>query len=91
MCPMEKIASCEISFLPVMSRDYLGDIDKVLEEIKASNLEYNIGILSTTIRGNKEKIFQLIKGIYDKMDNITTFTMDIKISNICGCQKGAIK
>lgn len=86
MCPVGKIASCEISFLPVMSEDYLGDIDKVLELIKASDLEYNIGILSTTIRGNKEKIFNLIKEIYDKMDEVTTFTMDIKVSNICGCK-----
>lgn len=87
MCPVEKIASCEIAFMPVMSDNYLGDINKVLDIIKAYGLEYNIGILSTTIRGNKEKIFQLIKEIYDTMDEITTFTIDIKISNICGCKK----
>ncbi len=87
MCPMEKIASCEVSFLPVMSKDYLGDINEVLEIIKGYDLEYNIGILSTTIRGSKENIFKLIKEIYDKMDEITTFTIDIRISNICGCGK----
>jgi uncharacterized protein YqgV (UPF0045/DUF77 family) len=87
MCPVEKIASCEIAFMPVMSDNYLDDINKVLDIIKAYGLEYNIGILSTTIRGNKEKIFQLIKEIYDTMDEITTFTIDIKISNICGCKK----
>ncbi len=86
MCPMEKIASCEISFLPVMSEDYLADIDKVLKIISSYELEYNIGILSTTVRGNKEKIFKILKEIYDTMDQITTFTIAIKISNICGCK-----
>lgn len=85
MCSMEKVASCEITFMPVMSKDYLGDINKVLDIIKSYDMEYNIGILSTTIRGSKEKIFKMIKEIYDTMDEVTTFTVDIKISNICGC------
>ncbi|WP_183108711.1 YkoF family thiamine/hydroxymethylpyrimidine-binding protein [Thermohalobacter berrensis] len=84
---MEKIASCEISFIPIMSKDYISDIKKVLEIIKSYNLEHNIGILSTTIRGNKDDILKLIKNIYNTMDEICSFTMDIKISNICGCEK----
>lgn len=85
MCSMAKIASCQITFTPIESHDYLGDIDKVLDIIKNSGLEYNIGILSTTIRGEREKIIALISDIYYTMDSICSFTMDIKISNICGC------
>ncbi len=87
MCSMEKITSCEISYIPIMSKDYINDVDRVIDIIKSYRLEYNIGILSTTIRGNKEKIFSLIKEIYDGMDEVSSFTMDIKISNICGCNK----
>lgn len=87
MCSMEKIASCEISYIPIISKDYIEDVNKVIEIIKAYKLEYTVGILSTTIRGNKENIFSLIKEIYDKMDEVSSFTMDIKISNICGCSK----
>ncbi|WP_432407707.1 YkoF family thiamine/hydroxymethylpyrimidine-binding protein [Wukongibacter sp. M2B1] len=87
MCSMEKIASCEICYIPIISKDYIEDVNKVIEIIKAYKLEYTVGILSTTIRGNKENIFSLIKEIYDKMDEVSSFTMDIKISNICGCSK----
>lgn len=86
MCSMEKIASCQISFTPIISDNYINDINKVLDIIKKSNLEYNIGILSTTIRGNKEIVLNLINKVYNTMDDICSFTMDIKISNICGCK-----
>jgi len=82
---MEKIASCQISFTPIMSKNYIDDVDKVLEIIKDYDLECKIGILSTTVRGNKDKIFSMIREIYDTMDNTTSFVVDIKISNICGC------
>lgn len=87
MCSMGKIASCEISFIPIDSDEYLKDIDHVLDIIRNSNLEYNIGILSTTIRGNKDKILNLISNIYNTLDSKCNFTMDIKISNICGCKE----
>ena len=67
MCPLEKIASCQISFTPMISKNYLSDIQKVIELITASGLEYDVGILSTTIRGNKDGIFMLLKDIYDTM------------------------
>ncbi len=86
MCPMEKIASCEISFTPIGSSDYLDHIEKVLDIIKMTGLEYSIGILSTTIRGSKKEILNLINSIYNELDDICDFSMDIKISNICGCK-----
>lgn len=88
MCSMAKIASCQISFTPINSADYMNDIEKVLDIIKSYNLEYNIGILSTSIKGNKDKVLKLINELYNTMDDICSFTMDIKISNICGCKLG---
>jgi uncharacterized protein YqgV (UPF0045/DUF77 family) len=82
---MEKIASCEISFIPIGSKDYIAHIDKVLDIIKSYDLEYDVGIMSTTIRGDQEKIHKLILDIYNIMDEECKFTMDIKLSNICGC------
>ncbi|EOD00679.1 YkoF family thiamine/hydroxymethylpyrimidine-binding protein [Caldisalinibacter kiritimatiensis] len=86
MRSMEKIASCQITFTPIISDNYIDDVNKVLDIIKSYELEYDIGILSTTIRGNKEKILKLITEIYNTMDNQCKFTMDVKISNICGCE-----
>ena len=85
MCAMEKVASCQISFIPIMSENHIDEVNKVIDIIKSYELEYKVGILSTTIRGNKERIFKMIKEIYDTMDDISKFTIDVKISNICGC------
>lgn len=85
MCPMEKIASCEISFLPIGNEDYISPIDKVLDIIKSYGLEYQVGIMSTTIRGGKDRILKLLSDIYNTMDEECKFTMDIRLSNICGC------
>jgi len=84
---MEKIASCQIAFTPIVSDDYMEDVDKVLKIIDNSGLEYEVGSLSTFVRGEKSRVLNLISQIYDTMDDITNFSMDIKISNICGCGK----
>lgn len=89
MCPMEKnrIASCEITYFPIHSKDYLGDIHKVLEIIQSYGVSCEIGALSTTIRGDRDTIFKLIQDIYDKMEEAGChFTISMMLSNICGCQ-----
>ncbi|MTI66527.1 MAG: hypothetical protein FH753_07985 [Firmicutes bacterium] len=85
MCPLGKVTSCEIAFIPIKSENYIEDVKKVLSIIKSFDVDYEIGKLSTTITGNKDIIFTLIKDIYNIMNNECGFTIDIKISNICGC------
>lgn len=87
MCPLEKIASCQISFTPIVSDNYIEDVNIVLDIINNSGLENNVGVLSTFVRGEKSKVLKLITNIYETMDSITKFSMGIKISNICGCGK----
>ena len=82
---MDKIITCEISFIPILSEDYRKDVDQVLEIISSYELECNVGLLSTTIRGRKEIIFEMIRKVFGAMENKTKFTMDIKLSNECGC------
>jgi uncharacterized protein YqgV (UPF0045/DUF77 family) len=86
MCSMEKIASCQITFTPIGSNNYIEDINKVLEIIKSFSIEYDVSILSTVVRGEKNRILDMISTIYNTMDDICSFTMDVKISNICGCR-----
>lgn len=87
MCPMEKIATCQIAFTPIVSDNYMEDVNKVLDIINNSGLENSVGVLSTFVRGEKSKVLKLITDIYENMDSKTKFSMDIKISNICGCGK----
>lgn len=86
MCAMEKVISCQLSFIPIGDMDYLNHIKIVLDIVKESNLDYIIGEMSTYIKGESEKVFELIQNIFTKMSNIVSFTMDIKLSNICGCK-----
>ena len=82
MCTMGKVASCEISFIPIESEDYIADVNRVLAIIESYNLEHTVGPLSTSIIGEESKIFHLIRNIYDSMSEACRFKMDIKISNI---------
>ena len=89
MCSMEKasIISCQISYFPIDSKHYLDEINEVLDLIKGSGLDYDIGILSTTIKGDAEKVFSLVRSIHKKMSSKSCkYTMNIMVSNICGCQ-----
>ena len=51
-----------------------------------SGLEYNVGAMSTLVRGEKDKLFKLLEEIYAKMDEECKFVITAKISNICGCE-----
>jgi uncharacterized protein YqgV (UPF0045/DUF77 family) len=85
MCPLEKIISCQLSFIPIQSKNYLLDVEMVLDRIKDSGLEYNVGEMSTVIKGNKAKVLNLISDIYDMMSLQCSFVIDMRLSNVCGC------
>lgn len=82
----EKQASCQIAFTPIESSNYKKEISKVIDIIKGSGLEYEIGIMSTVVTSDKSKIMKLIDDIFENMNNVCGFVMDVKISNICGCE-----
>ncbi len=88
MCSMEKrdIISCQIAYFPIDSQNYSDDIKEVLNLIKISGLEYNIGDMSTIIKGEPERVMDLINNIHSRMSSEgRNYTMSIMISNICGC------
>lgn len=78
--------ACEISFIPIQSKDYIADIKEVLSIISDSGLVYSVGAMSTLISGEKDKLFELIKTIYNQMEAKIDFTMQLKVSNVCGCE-----
>ncbi len=88
MCPVEKgnIVSCQLSFIPIGNEEYLDEINKVLSLIKETGLEYNVGILSTTVRGYLKIVLDLIADINKSMSiSGCSYTMNILLSNTCGC------
>lgn len=84
------VISCEISFLPIQSNDYVGEVEEVIRIIRSYDLEITEGLMSTTVRGEPRIIFDLLANIFERMNQRTKFTMVIKISNICGCPPQSI-
>lgn len=41
--------------------------------------------MSIVIRGDRSRVLKLIADIYEAMEDVCSFTMDIKLSNLCGC------
>lgn len=82
----EKLISSEISFIPIGTSNYIEDVEKVIEVIKQCEIEYEINAFSTIIRGEKSKVFQVLRSIFDTMENTSKFVLVIKISNTCGCE-----
>ncbi len=81
----KEIISCELSFIPIQSPNYIAEVEKVLEIIKLSGLNYETNAFSTIITGEKENILNLIGKIIEFAHKTTKFIMAIKISNTCGC------
>jgi uncharacterized protein YqgV (UPF0045/DUF77 family) len=77
--------TCEIAFVPVQSHDYIAEVNAVLDIIKKSGLEFNIGEMSTLIKGEPEKIFSLLERIYNERCDESKFIMSVRMSNVCGC------
>lgn len=86
MCAMEKVISAELSFLPIESENYKNDVNQALEIIRSYNIEYHIGIISTTVRGNERQLFEMIRHLFTTMDERCKFALDVKLSNVCGCE-----
>ena len=85
MRTMEKAAACEIAFIPIGINDYREKIRQVLKIIEDSGLEYQVGHLSTVVRGDRSRVLAFISNLYLAMDDICDFSMDVKLSNLCGC------
>jgi uncharacterized protein YqgV (UPF0045/DUF77 family) len=81
----KKIMTCEIAFVPVQSHDYIAEVDAVLDIIRESGLEYNIGEMSTIIKGESYKIFALMERIYNDRYDKSKFIISVRMSNVCGC------
>lgn len=80
------VISCEISFLPIQSNNYVAEVEEVIRIIRSYDLEVIEGLMSTTVLGKPETIFDLLANIFERMNQHTKFTMVVKISNICGCE-----
>lgn len=86
MGAMEKIIACQISYLPLRT-DRIGErVEKILSVVRNSELECSIGVFATDIKGRKPQVFSLIREIFEVAETEGQFVLEVKLSNICGCE-----
>ena len=85
MRDVEEMITCQVSFLPIESQNYKEDVTRVLSMIEKSGLDFQTGDMSTTLRGERDRIWALAQEIFEGMNPVCRFVLDLKGSNTCGC------
>ncbi len=81
-----RVISCQIQYVPIKTMNVDEDVKRVLQLIDESGLVYQTGAMSTWIRGNPARLFQLLQELEKEMsDEKKQFTMTMILSNDCGC------
>ena len=84
MSEMDKVITCQISFLSLGNEKVDLAVKKVIDIIESFNVNVRVGLLSTEIKGPSSEILKLIQEIVSYSNKHSKFVLDIKISNICG-------
>ena len=90
MRDVEKVkdGSCQISFLPLCEIKPDNAVNRVLTIIKNADVEAEVGPVSTLLRGKPDQLFALLQEIYETMESEgCQFSMNLLVSNHCGCSK----
>lgn len=82
----ENFMTCQLSFYALNTEDATAEIEQILEMIEESDLEHDIGTMSTFLRGPSNLVFDLVHEIH-QLSQISGFNyaMNVTFSNECGC------
>jgi uncharacterized protein YqgV (UPF0045/DUF77 family) len=61
------ITIAQLTFIPLYTDHPRETVEDILEFVAQEDVEVEIGYLSTTIKGDKETIFSIIREVYDTM------------------------
>ena len=82
--PDRKIA-CQMSYLPLGTKNIENKVEKILHILTNSGLEFKVSSFATEIKGSKARVFSLIEDIFEIAEAEGQFVLELKLSNICGC------
>lgn len=87
MAKTDNLITCQIIFYPLGTTHIADPVNEVIEIIKSSSVEeVEIGTTATTLKGEREKIYDLLNKISAEMaDKNIKYAMSLNISNHCGC------
>ncbi|MGD9994861.1 MAG: YkoF family thiamine/hydroxymethylpyrimidine-binding protein [Salinivirgaceae bacterium] len=78
---MEHSVTAEISFFPLQSTEFKEEINKAIEVIRSFNLEYQISLLSTTVKGEQAVVFKMVYKLFSTMSENGKFVLNVKYAN----------
>lgn len=84
LSPDRKIA-CQMSYLPLGTKNIENKVEKILHILTNSGLEFKVSSFATEIKGSKARVFSLIEDIFEIAETEGRFVLELKLSNICGC------
>ena len=61
------ITTAQFTYIPLQSADPRESIDYLLELVAQHDVEVDVNYLSTSVRGETEVVFELIREVYDTM------------------------
>lgn len=80
------IMACQITFYPLDTLDSAQVIGQVLGEMDWQGVEIIVGDMSSLVRGEEDIVWTKIRQLYDLAAGAGQFSLQITVSNKCGCQ-----
>jgi uncharacterized protein YqgV (UPF0045/DUF77 family) len=88
MCSVGKRASLELTYYPLETVEVNRSVDRVLDLLRVSGLQLEIGAMSTVVRGEIGELLALIERIHETAEeHRESFSLVMKLSNACGCKE----
>ena len=60
---------CQITYLPFFTNDVYEEVDEAIDLIKQYDFEVTVGDLSTTVKGDRQEVLDMLTELYKVMDD----------------------
>ena len=81
--------ACQISLLPLATKDFEEIITRAVEDIKeleAEGLTIEVGSMSTVLRGKDDIVWEAVRRLFNKSkEDGQQVVLQASFSNECGC------
>lgn len=59
--------TCQITYFPFGEKDTIKEVESVLELLMTFNVKADVHEMSTTVTGEEDEIFKMIRKVYDQL------------------------
>jgi len=79
------LITAEVALYPLKTTDASGVINKSIDTLKDSHIQYNVNSMNTHITGSREEIFKGLESMFSQAENNGgEITMVITLTNAAG-------